>query len=144
MHRVCEALKDEYSYANEFLSCIKKLLKKAPARIQKYVEITGLPLPTSPILTRWGTWLKAAVFICNHFKAICDFLDAIPNDSSAVKKAKELAVTQELQDELFIVHGYSFLTTAITTLEEQCPEKDSQWAVLMDVKEARGVLESRS
>ena len=28
------------------------------------------------------------------------------------------------------------MTAAITTLEEQCPEKDTQWAVLMDVKEA--------
>lgn len=136
LHRVCEAIKDEYSYANEFLSCIKKLLKKAPARIQKYVEVTGLPLPISPILTRWGTWLKAAVFICNNFKAMCDFLYEIPNDSLAVKKARELAGKQELQDELFIVHGYSFLTTAITRLEEQCLEKDSQWTVLMDVKKA--------
>ena len=57
LHLVCDALKDKYSNANEFLSCIMKLLKKAPVRIQKYVEITGLPLPTSSILTRWGTCL---------------------------------------------------------------------------------------
>ena len=120
---------------HKFVSSIKKILKKAPSRIQKYVEITGLPLPPSPILTRWGTWLKVAVFICNHFDIICKFLDALPNDdSSAVEKAKKLALQQELQDELYTVHGFSFLTTAITKLEEQCPEKEAQWAVLMDVQ----------
>src|SRR5215813_9730589 len=135
LHRVCESLKDEYSYVNEFVPCNKKILKKAPARIQKYGEITGLPLPTFPILTSWVTWLKAAVFICNHFHAICRFIDALPNDSSAVKKVKDLAGKQKLQDELYAIHGYSFLTTAITKLDKQCPKKEAQWAVLMDVKE---------
>ena len=35
LYRVCEALKDEYSYANEFLSC----MKKAPARIQSMLKL---------------------------------------------------------------------------------------------------------
>lgn len=69
-HRVYEALKNRYSYVDEFVSCIKKTLKQAPARIQKYVETTGLPLLLSLILTKLGTWLKVAVFIWNNLPAI--------------------------------------------------------------------------
>ncbi|KAF5295263.1 hypothetical protein FQA39_LY13128 [Lamprigera yunnana] len=60
----------------------------------------------------------------------------IQNHSSAVR---ELAGTQELQDELLVMHGDSLLATAITRLV-----KDSQWAVLMNVKISLGGLESTS
>jgi len=42
LHRVCEAVRDEFSMANEFILQIKKLLKKCPKRILLYKEITGM------------------------------------------------------------------------------------------------------
>lgn len=41
LHRVCEIVRDEYDAANEFISAIRKVLLKAPARIQLYKAITG-------------------------------------------------------------------------------------------------------
>lgn len=91
LHQACEGLKDKYSYVNEFVSCIKKTFKNAPARIKKCVEITGLRLTPSPVVTRWGILLKTAVFICNHFQAMCGLLDAFSKDSWPVKKRQWLS-----------------------------------------------------
>lgn len=41
LHRVCERIRDEYVSANDFIASLRKLLLKAPARIQLYKEITG-------------------------------------------------------------------------------------------------------
>lgn len=40
LHRVCESLREEYQTANEFLTNMRKVLLKAPARIQIFKEVT--------------------------------------------------------------------------------------------------------
>lgn len=42
LHRVCESVRNEYSNANEFIGSMRKVLLKAPARIQLYKETTGI------------------------------------------------------------------------------------------------------
>jgi hypothetical protein len=44
---------------------------KAPTRVQRYRELLPeKPLPPEPILTRWGTWLNAALFYNENFDSI--------------------------------------------------------------------------
>jgi hypothetical protein len=44
---------------------------KAPLRVEMYKEkLKEMPLPPQPILTRWGTWLQAAMFYSEHFDSI--------------------------------------------------------------------------
>ncbi|KAH0822718.1 hypothetical protein GEV33_000073 [Tenebrio molitor] len=43
----------------------------APLRVEMYKEkLKEMPLPPQPILTRWGTWLQAAMFYSEHFDSI--------------------------------------------------------------------------
>jgi len=41
LHRVCESLREEYTHADKFVSEMKKVLVKAPSRIQIYKDTTG-------------------------------------------------------------------------------------------------------
>lgn len=34
----------------------------------------GIPLPPRPIITRWGTWLKANEYYKNHMSAVVEVL----------------------------------------------------------------------
>jgi hypothetical protein len=44
---------------------------KAPTRVQRYRELLPeKPLLPEPILTRWGTWLNAALFYNENFDSI--------------------------------------------------------------------------
>lgn len=64
LHRVAEVIRESYTDVDRFISNMKKKIRKAPSRITKFREIAPkTPLPPSPVITRWGTWLKAACFM---------------------------------------------------------------------------------
>ncbi|PSN56646.1 hypothetical protein C0J52_10817 [Blattella germanica] len=110
LHRVCESIRNEYNIANEFISALKKILLKSPSRVVAYREITGLPLPNFPVITRWGTWIECAAMLCENFGKIKEFVLSLhPADSAANSKAQELLLPEKihnLQTELLCVHSY--------------------------------------
>lgn len=136
LHRVCETIRVEYSKANDFISQMKKILKKCPARIQLYRETTQLPLPPEPVITRWGTWIKAGVFFAENFQKISEFIDALEDHAAAVKKVKELAKCKDVQDELYATHAYKYLPAHIAKLEERGLSTERQWEIMCEAKES--------
>lgn len=69
----------------------KKSFLKAPSRINKYrIEIPGIPLPPEPIITRWGTWLNAALFHANNFEKFKNVIESLKDDALSVEKLKLL------------------------------------------------------
>lgn len=70
-HRVCEEIRKLFPNVNKLISSVKKIYVKAPTRIDIYKRLyPDLPLPPAPIITRWGTWVKAALFYAEHFDKI--------------------------------------------------------------------------
>jgi hypothetical protein len=68
MNRVAEAVRTEFPLVNKLINNGKKVFVKAPTRVQVYKEmLVDVPLPVQPILTRWGTWIKAALFYSEHY-----------------------------------------------------------------------------
>ena len=90
LHRVCETIRDMYPVANEFISAFKMVLRKSPSRINIYKESTNLPLPTFPIVTRWGTWLDSVGFISKNFEKLSEFLFSLTEKKHAIVKSQEL------------------------------------------------------
>lgn len=85
LHRVAEEIRAIYPEVDELINQIKKVkycillfylyflqvFLKAPYRIALYKETCqDIPLPPQPILTRWGTWLDAAIFYAENFEKI--------------------------------------------------------------------------
>lgn len=68
---VAETVRNNFEQVDALISNVKKVFLKAPLRIQYYKEhLPDLPLPPQPVLTRWGTWLEAALFYADHFEEI--------------------------------------------------------------------------
>ncbi|PSN56560.1 hypothetical protein C0J52_14756 [Blattella germanica] len=87
LHKVCESIRNEYNISNEFISTLKKILLKAPSRVVAYREITGLPLPNFPVITRWGSWIECAAMLCENFDKIKEFVLSLdPADAAAIYK----------------------------------------------------------
>ena len=65
LHNVAEEV-------DKLVSSVKKIFKKSPKRIQAFKNTFPLlPLPPEPVVTRWGTWLKAVDYISqNHEKSL--------------------------------------------------------------------------
>lgn len=80
-----------------------------------------LALPPQPIVTRWGTWIEAAIYYAENLHEIRIFLNELDSDESkATKEAKELIKKQSLRNDLaFIKCHFSCLPVAIAKLEKK-------------------------
>jgi len=92
---------------------------KAPSRVAEYKRITNnLPLPPRPVLTRWGTWISAALFYCEHYSKIKEVLQSLnPEDAKCIKDSQNSLSDQLLIDLIFIRSNYSMLPATIVKLE---------------------------
>ena len=80
-----------------------------------------LSLPPQPVLTRWGTWISAALYCCNNFSVVKDIVDGLDvEDASSIRIVKSLIQKQSMQNDLsFITASFSNIPKAIVALEQQ-------------------------
>lgn len=77
-------------------------------------------LPPEPIITRWGTWLEAAIFYADNFEGIKNVILEITADCIALENCKKIVTSTELpQNLLYIKSNYSFVSSSIRKLETQ-------------------------
>lgn len=135
LNRVCESIKDRNDLVNTLIAKMKAVLLKSNSRREKFAEICNFPLPPDVIEIRWNSWLKAAFYYAEHFAAIKNFaLSLDDNDSKAVDELKAVIVKPELEQKLFEICEYKFLTQAITKLETHGMSIEDQLNILSNVE----------
>ena len=80
-----------------------------------------ISLPPEPILTRWGTWINATIYYCEHFENIQSVIKTFDSDDAAsIKTAKKYLEKNNLQCNLaYIKSNFGFLPKSITFLEKK-------------------------
>jgi len=72
-----------------------------------YKEILpDIPLPPEPVLTRWRTWLEAAIFKCYHFqglKKVVEELSSKKSPSQSVLKCKTVFDIETIENDLIFI-----------------------------------------
>lgn len=69
LNRVAETLRQQFPLLNELIKNEKKYLSKRLCGYNFFKErLLNTPLPPEPVLTRWGTWLDAALYYADNFK----------------------------------------------------------------------------
>jgi len=62
-NRLAEKVRELFPKVNTLINNGKKIFLKAPSRISIFKEVMNdTPLPPVPVLTRWGTWVHAALY----------------------------------------------------------------------------------
>ena len=71
LHRVSECLRDQYGIVDELIAQTKHVFSKAPRRVAEYKRMfPELQLVPRPVITRWGTWIEAAIFYATNFESV--------------------------------------------------------------------------
>lgn len=84
LSRVAEQVRKEYPLVNSYIAAVKSVFLKAPGRIRRFKsELPDLQLPPEPCLTRWGTWLDAAMYHADNFGRISLLLQSLNGDDAA-------------------------------------------------------------
>ena len=122
LNRVAEQIRINYPLVNKLISNVKKIYCKAPSRISKF-KLKGpqTPLPPQPVITRWGTWLEAAIYYCENFNLIKDLVNDLDIDEAdSIKITQNLFKSPELRSNLaFISANFSGLASAMKQLEKR-------------------------
>lgn len=119
MHRVAEVIRHSLPEVDSLVSNTKKVFLKAPSRIAAFRELApGVPLPPQPVLTRWGTWLSAAMYYSEHFRTVKAVLEKLPDDAISVTAAREMFSNAQVEMDLaYINANFNSLTTTMKKLE---------------------------
>jgi hypothetical protein len=145
IHRICEKVRECFPEVNSLISCARKIFLKCPARIEKYKEKMNCPLPPEVVVTRWGTWINAAVFFANIFQEFTELISELNDDSAQLKKCKELiADAPTLPTDLAFIKSYvAFLPECITKLETHGLSLNSQIEIIEEVSAKIGAIRGR-
>ncbi|KAJ4449438.1 hypothetical protein ANN_00837 [Periplaneta americana] len=121
LHRVAEKIRSCFSHVDCFISYMKKIFLKSPSRTRIFKEMAPeIPLPPKPTVTRWGTWLYAAIYYGKYYNRIVEILNVLDHeDSTAIKEAKCLVSNQLLIDLQLIANKFQDLSKTITLLQSR-------------------------
>ncbi|KAK3895413.1 hypothetical protein Pcinc_000865 [Petrolisthes cinctipes] len=110
------------SNVNRVIANIKKIFLKAPSRTVRFKEIApSTPLVPSPVVTRWGSWIDAAMYYGKNF----DVIEAViatfdPEEAQRIQESKILLETEGMKESLlFIATNFACISSTITRLEER-------------------------
>jgi hypothetical protein len=85
-----------YSNVNKLVANGKKIFEKSLARIELFRNKgSDTPLPPTPIITRWGTWLDATVYYAENFEIFCCVVNEFDwDDASSITILQDIYMTQ--------------------------------------------------
>lgn len=122
LHRVCEQIRKEFDDVNELISNVKKVFVKSPYRIRAFREANpDLPLPPEPVITRWGTWLGAALYYADNFEMVANVVhEFLDKHAVAIGLAKQSLNDPKVKRSLALIkENFESLPGIIEKL--QCP-----------------------
>lgn len=121
LHRVAELVRSEYAQVNSLISSIKKVFLKAPSRVALFRNTAGpgVPLPPSPIVTRWGSWIEAATYYAENFETVQATVEKLdPDEAQCIKSAQDALKQKTIKEDLIFIHtNLKCITEAISKLE---------------------------
>ncbi len=136
IHRLCEKVRELFPDVNRLISSSRKIFLKCPSRCDVYKQHMGCALPPDVVITRWGTWINAAVFFATHFEQFSAVIAALPDDGSKyVANVKSVLKSRTLPSDLAFINSYLHsLPEAIKKLETRGLSLNSQLAIVEDVR----------
>ena len=75
--------------------------------------------PPAPVLTRWASWLAAALFYAEQYSEVKDIVLSFEDDGLIVSKAKSAISHADIQTELILVCEYRPLVELVLKTESQ-------------------------
>ncbi|XP_022180013.1 uncharacterized protein LOC111040403 [Myzus persicae] len=120
LHRIVEKIRGHYSKVDKIISNVKNFFLKAPSRVIIFKSTApDLSLPPEPIITRWGTWVKAACYYCDHHETLKSIVYSLDKEEAiSIKNAQKYFFDPSLAANLvFIKSNFGFIPDVMTSLE---------------------------
>ena len=120
LHRVAELVRTSYPDVNRLICSAKNIFIEAPQRVQKFKEDNPeIPLPLTPVVTRWGTWLQAASYYCKYYEEIYSVVMSFDeSEAESIRECQNLMENIEMKISLSMIDvSFTIITSTINKLE---------------------------
>ena len=115
LHNCCLKVRSSYTKVDRLISTIKAATVRNKERRNLFANIG---YPPEPVLTRWGSWLSAALYYAKNLVEVRSIFDTITGEE-LVRRAKDAlnqpGIDQDLRD---IVSNYSCLIENVDLMEK--------------------------
>jgi hypothetical protein len=137
LHRVCESIRTQFKDIDNLIANVKSIYKKYPYRVNQFKQMAPeLSLPPKPIITRWATWIEAAIYYAKNFEIIEKIINCLnPEEAASINRAQKILKKNKLKENLVYINAnFSFIQRIIKCLEGKIPLFESI-RVISQVKE---------
>ena len=97
LHNAAERIRANYEDVDKLIASVKASVVKNKDRKAKFSAINS---PPQPVVTRWGSWLKAAEYYAKKFPQVREIVNAFEGTGQLVVKAKEAVAVESLPGSL--------------------------------------------
>jgi len=129
IHNCSIRIRAEYENIDKVIGSLKALTIKNKQRQNLFYEIGS---PPSVILTRWTSWLRAAMYYCDNLPAVKRIVSNITSDGILISRAKAaLQETNLVHDLVVVKECYEYLIQILDNLEQS---KYNIWTAYENIK----------
>ena len=117
LHNCCMRIRGYFQDVDQLISSIKAATIKNKERRALFKEM-NIDFPPEPVLTRWGSWLNAALYYSENLVKVKAIFDKIEGNGILVKNAKKALESPTLVKSICsISSNYKCLSDKVSQLE---------------------------
>ena len=116
LHNCAMRVRAHFKNIDEVIATIKAATIKNKDRKKDYHD-AGLPSPPDPVITRWATWLRAALYYSENLPAVRTIVNNWTSAGLLVSRAKDAINVEGLVSDLVKIDQYRTLTANAEFLE---------------------------
>ena len=116
LHNCAMRVRAHFKDFDEVIATIKAATIKNKDR-KKDFHVAGLPSPPDPVITRWATWLRAALYYSEDLPAVRTIVNNWTSAGLLVSRAKDAINVEGLVSDLVKINQYWALAANVEFLE---------------------------
>ena len=116
LHNCTMRVRAHFNNIDEVIATIKAATIKNKDRKKDFRD-AGLPPPPDPVITRWATWLRAALYYRENVPAIRTIVNSWTSAGLLVRRAKDAINVEGLVSDLVKINQYRTLAANVEFLE---------------------------
>ena len=116
LHNCAMCVRAHFKNIDEKIATIKAATIKNKDRKKDFHD-AGLPSPPDPVITRWATWLRAALYYSENLPAVRTIVNNWTSAGLLVSRAKDAINMKNLVPDLVKINQYRTLAVNVAFLE---------------------------
>ena len=116
LHNCAMRVRAHFKNIDEIIATIKAATIKNKDRKKDFHD-AGLPSPSDPVITRWATWLRAALYYSENLPAVRTIVNNWTSAGLLVSRAKDAINVEDLVPDLVKINQYRTLAANVEFLE---------------------------